>query len=228
MANNKKNSALMKRIASLEQRQKADDKNTEYKVSYYSTSVQMSNTWGGLQGMAPSTAQGTGAEGPMTTYGKNRIGNEINLRHWGLEAYIDLPKAQDGTPTFPLAQIPCRIIIVDNLTDDSVLTASDVLQNPLSTAQSLISPYKNSANASKRYKVHGDYKFTIGGYHNGDKRISFKMNLPKSGRVLHYQDAVSSTPSDFNMSVLFFANIAPSATNFPNFNLMVKSRFTDS
>ncbi|AJP36488.1 putative capsid protein [Avon-Heathcote Estuary associated circular virus 29] len=187
----------------------------------------MSNTWGGLQGLAPSTIQGTGAESSMTTYGKNRIGNEINMRHWSMDCFIDLPKALNGTPTFPLSQIPCRIILADNLTDDGALQAQDVLQNPLSNAQSLISPYKNSANASKRYKIYADYKFTVAGNKAG-KRIHFKMPIPKSGRVVHYQDGASSTPSDFNMSVLFFAEISPAGTNFPNLNLVVKSRFTDA
>lgn len=223
----RKSSALAKRISILETKQRADDKTTEYKVAYYSTSVQMSNTWGGLQGMAPQAAQGVGAESSMTNYGKNRIGNEINLRHWSMDCYIDLPKSLNKTPTFPLAQIPCRLILVDNLTDNGALAADDVLQNPLSNSQSLISPYKNSANASKRYKVYADYKFTITGDHGGDKRIHFKMPLPKSGRVVHYQDPVSTTPSDFNMTCLFFADISPAATNFPNLNLMVKSRFTD-
>lgn len=222
----RRSNGLAKRVSILEHKQKADDKNTEYKVCYFNGTSAMNDTWASIQGLAPNTQQGTGAESNMAGVGRLRIGNEINLRHWSMEAYIDLPKTTDGTPTFPLSQIPCRIILADNLTDDGLLVADDILQNPTSGPSSLVSPYKNSANASKRYRIYGDYKFTL--TREKDKRIHFKMPLPKSGRVLHYQDAVSTTPSDFNMSVLFFANVAVAGTNFPNFNYTVKARFTDS
>lgn len=223
----KNNSALIKRIASLEQRQAADDKNTEYKVSYYNLTQVMDDSWGTNSGMAPRTIAGVDAETNMAgTSGAARIGNEINLRHWSLEAYVDLPKSVDGTPTYPLSQVPCRVILADNLTDDSALGISDILANPTSTAQSLISPYKNSANASKRYKIYADYKFTLTG--EKDKRIKFKMPLPKSGRVLHFANSSATTPSDFNMTLFFYAQTSVTGSNHPNFNYVVKCRFTDS
>lgn len=220
-------SALVKRVKVLEEKQKADDKNTEYKVSYYNLTQVMDDSWGRNSGMAPRTIAGVDAETNMTgTSGAARIGNEINLRHWSLEGYVDLPKSVDGTPTYPLSQVPCRIILADNLTDDSTLDITDILQNPLSSAQSLISPYKNSANASKRYKIYADYKFTLTG--EKDKRIKFKMPVPRSGRVLHFADGSATTPSDFNMTVFFYAQSSVTGSNHPNFNYVVKCRFTDS
>lgn len=220
-------SALVKRVKVLEQKQKADDKNTEYKVAYYALTQVMDDSWGANSGMAPRTIQGVDAETNMAgSSGAARIGNEINLRHWSLEGYIDLPKSVDGTPSHPLSQVPCRIILADNLTDDDALTVADVLQNPTSNAQSLISPYKNSANASKRYKIYADYKFTLTA--EKDKRINFKMPIPKSGRVLHFANGSATSPSDFNMTLLFYAQTSVTGSNHPNFNYVVKCRFTDS
>lgn len=219
--------ALAKRLRVLEEKQKADDKTTEFKVSYYLLTQLMDNSWGVNSGMAPRTTHGTGAEGTISGgTGAIRIGNEINLRHWGLEGYVELPKTADGLVQNPTSQVPCRIIIADNLSDDTPLTASDVLQNPSSSADSLISPYKNSANASKRYRVYADYKFTL--TQEKDKRIKFKMPLPKSGRVIHYANGAAVSPSDFNVTLLFFANVSPVGSNDPKFHYQVKCRFTDA
>lgn len=222
----RKSSGLAKRVRILETKQAADDKNTEYKVSYYTAQRVMDNSWSSDYTMAPRTAQGTGAETTMGGVGGNRIGNEINLRHWNLEGYIALPKSTDGTPTFPLSQVPCRIIIADNLTDDTNLGAADVLQNPLSSAQSLISPYKNSVAGGKRYRILADYKFTLTA--EKDKRVKFRLKLPKSGRVLHYANATDIHPSDFNVSVMTFANVSVAGSNHPTFDFSIKSRFTDA
>ena len=129
--NRRSSNALAKRLSVLEQKQKADDKDTEYKVAYYNLTQVMDDSWGRNSGMAPRTIAGVDAETNMSgTSGSARIGNEINLRHWSLEGYIDLPKSADGTPTHPLSQVPCRIILADNLTDDSTLDITDILQNP--------------------------------------------------------------------------------------------------
>jgi len=223
---NRKSSGLAKRVRILEHKQAADDKNTEYKVSYYTTQLTMDDSWSVQSQMAPRTAQGTEAQTSMSGIGTNRVGNEINLRHWTLEGYVSLPKSTDGTPTFPLSQVPCRIIIADNLTDDTELGAADVLQNPLSSVQSLISPYKNKVTGGKRYRILGDYKFTLTA--EKDKRIKFRLKLPKSGRVLHYDADVTIHPSDFNISVLTFANVSVSGSNHPKFDFSIKSRFTDA
>lgn len=222
-----KSTGLAKRVKILEQKQAADDKNTEYKVAYYSVQQEMDDSWGNNSGMAPRISQGTGAENAASgSTGAIRIGNEVNLRHWSLEGYIALPKTSDGTLNYPLSQVPCRVLLVDNLTDDSALAITDVLQNPLSSVQSLISPYKNSANASKRYKVYADYKFTLN--REKDKRINFKMPIPKSGRILHYANGAASSPSDFNMTLLFYAQTSASGSNQATFDYIVKSRFTDA
>lgn len=222
----RKSSGLAKRVRILETKQKADDKNTEYKVSYFTDSKTLDDSWNQKFSMGPRTTQGVEAETDMIGSGAVRIGNEINLRHWSLEGYVELPKSTDGTPTFPLSQVPCRIILADNLTDDTGLTAADVLQNPLSTAQSLISPYKNSVAGGKRYRIHADYKFTLTA--EKDKRIKFKLKLPKSGRVIHYAGALDTHPSDFNLSLMFFANVSVSGSNHPKLTYVVKSRFTDA
>lgn len=222
----RKTSNLAKRVKVLEHKQKADDKNTEYKVSYFADDTILDDSWGQKFSMAPRTNQGTEAETNMVGAGNVRIGNEINLRHWSLEAYIALPKTADATPNFPLSQVPCRVILADNLTDDTGLTAADVLQNPLSTAQSLISPYKNSVAGGKRYRIYGDYKFTITA--EKDKRIKFKLKLPKSGRVLHYANATATHPSDFNLSLIFYAQTNAAGSNRPTMHYVVKSRFTDA
>lgn len=222
----RKSSGLAKRVRILETKQAADDKNTEYKVSYFAESRTLDDSWDKRSSLGPIADAGTEAETNMLGVGNVRIGNEINLRHWSLEGYVELPKSTDGTPTFPLSQVPCRIIIADNLTDNTGLTAADVLQNPLSGAQSLISPYKNSVAGGKRYKIHADYKFTLTA--EKDKRIRFRMKIPKSGRVIHYAGPTDEYPSDFNLSLMFFANVSVTGSNHPKFHYTCKSRFTDA
>lgn len=222
----RKSSGLAKRVSILETKQAADDKTTEYKVSYLTGFKTLDNSWDQRGNIGPRTQQGVEAETNMTGSGLVRIGNEINLRHWSIEGYVSLPKSTDGTPTFPLSQVPCRIIIADNLTDNTDLNASDVLQNPLSTTQSLISPYKNSVAGGKRYRIHADYKFTLTG--EKDKRIKFKLKLPKSGRVIHYPGPLDQYPSDFNISLMVFADVSVTGSNHPIFTYSCKSRFTDA
>jgi hypothetical protein len=222
-----KSNGLAKRVKILEQKQAADDKNTEFKVAYYSLQQTMDDSWASNSGMAPRITHGTGAENAASgTAGAIRIGNEVNLRHWSLEGYIALPKDVSGSVIEPNSQVPCRVLLVDNLTDDSALAITDVLQNPLSSVQSVLSPYKNSANASKRYKVYADYKFTL--TREKDKRISFRMPLSKSGRILHYANGSASTPSDFNMTLLMYAQTSVTEDNQPTFDYIIKSRFTDA
>ena len=96
----------------------------------------------------------------------------------------------------------------------------------MSGPQSLISPYKNSVAGGKRYRIHADYKFTLTA--EKDKRIRFKLKLPKSGRVIHYANATDVHPSDFNISMMFFANVSVAGSNHPKFNYVIKSRFTDA
>lgn len=223
--NRRMSNALAKRVSILETKQKADDNNTEYKVSYYNAESELDDSWGSNYSMAPRCTQGVAGQTNMGGVGAVRIGNEINLRYWSLEGYVSLPTSVDGTPTYPLSNVACRIIIADNLTDDTGLSAADVLQNAVTGPQSLISPLKNAVAGGKRYRVHADYKFSLNSHK--DKRIKFRLKIPKAGRVLHY-DGNSANPSDFNLSLLTFCNVSASASNHPKFNYVIKSRFTDA
>jgi len=221
-----KNKNLAKRVRVLEQKQAADDKTVEYKVSYYTATQTLDNGWAANYDMAPRCLQGVGGESQMSTNDPIRIGNQVNLRHWVLEGIVELSKTSDSVAMADTS-LPCRVIIADNLTDRTGLAATDVLQNVQSNSQSLVSPYKNSVSGGKRYKIYADYKFTLD-TQSGAKRIKFRMPLPKSGRVCHFDKNNSANPSDFNLTLLSFANISPISSNRPVFTYTIKARFNDA
>ena len=224
--NFRRSSTLAKRVKVLEQKQKADDNNTEFKVVYYNVDSNMDNSWGSNSNMAPNTTHGTDAEGDVNLTGNSRVGDQINLRHWTLEGVVQLPVTSDGVISNPNSSIPCRIILADNLTDNTALTAADVLKKTSSDLNTCISPYRNSAASGKKYRILMDKKIFL----DSDKSVhhfKFKMKLPKSGRVLHYDDA-SVAPSDFNITLLHFANVSTLSSNKPKFTYFIKARYTDA
>lgn len=220
--------SLAKRVRTLEVKQDADDKEKEFKVTYYSASQLMDNTWLSNYGMTPRTSQGAGGETAINSADPIRLGNQINLRYLSLTGIVKSVTNSIGVLTNRGSCIPCRIIIVDNLTDNTGLDATDVLQNPTAAnPDALTSSYKNKVAGGKRYRVYADYKFTLSDF-KPTKMINFKMPLPKSGRVLHYNGNLDTIPSDFNLSVLFFADTSVGGGNQPSFHFWVKSRFTDA
>lgn len=182
----------------------------------------MGSTWAANSGFALRTAQGVQAEG-NTGPGLNRIGNSVLLRSLSIAFKLSLPTDIDGVLNHPGSTTTYRIIIADNLSDDTALTASDLLEN---VSYSLTSPYKNSIGAGKRYKVYAD----MTGYLNGvrpERTFKFNMKLPKSGRVVHFNGG-STQPSDFNLSMIWIAtNISITSPNQPMLQYYVKSRFED-
>lgn len=224
----KGSSALAKRISVLETKQAADDKSTEYKVQYYDQSFSMSSSWTSASNFMFRTTQGVGAEGgvPSAGAGSIRIGNKINLRSNVVKMRCSMPRSGDGVLSLvnPYAT-QCRIIFVSNLTDNTSLAIGDVLND---TRYPVISPYKNSVAGGKRYKILADYKFTLTN-DKPDKLLTYKMKLPKSGRVLNYASALDINPSDFNVTMLWLsADTSPVSPNQPDFRYISKSRFTDA
>lgn len=218
-------SALARRVKVLEVKQKADDKNSERKVQYYRSPHPLDSTWGVNYGFALRTLQGTAGEG-NTNAGEIRIGNSINLRSMRFKFGLHLNKNSDGIPTAVDTATVCRIILVDNLTDDSGLDATDVLQDP--TSYPLISPYKNKVAGGKRYRVLMDKLVTISG-RNPDKFFNYSMPLPKSGRVVHYDGNLSQNPSDLNISLLYVVDsTGPISGNKPSLNMYNIARFEDN
>lgn len=220
----KKSMALAKRVKQLEIKQKADDKAQERKVQYYRSPHPLDSTWGANYGFALRTTQGTGGEG-NTAAGEIRIGNSINLRSMRFKFGLHLNKNTDGIPTAVDTATCCRIILVDNLTDDTGLVATDVLQDP--TSYPLISPYKNKVAGGKRYRVLMDKMVKISG-RAPDKFWNFSMPLPKSGRVVHYDGNLSQNPSDLNISLLYVVDsTGPVSGNKPQLNMYNIARFED-
>lgn len=220
----RKGSALAKRVKQLEIKQKADDKAQERKVQYYRSPHPLDSTWGANYGFALRTTQGTGGEG-NTSAGTTRIGNSINLRSMKFKFGLHLNKNTDGIPTAVDTATVCRILLVDNLTDDTGLTATDVLQDP--TSYPLISPYKNKVAGGKRYRILMDKMVKISG-RSPDKFWNFSMPLPKSGRVVHYDGNLSQNPSDLNVSLLYVVDsTGPVSGNKPQLNMYNIARFED-
>lgn len=217
-------SALAKRVKALEIKQKADDKSTERKVQYYRSPHPLDSTWGVNYGFALRTSQGTSGEG-NTNAGEVRIGNSINLRSMRFKFGLHLNKNSDGIPTAVDTATVCRIILVDNLTDNTGLDATDVLQDP--TSYPLISPYKNKVAGGKRYRVLMDKLVTISG-RQPDKFWNYSMALPKSGRVVHYDGDLAVNPSDMNISLLYVVEATgPTSGNKPDLHMYNIARFED-
>lgn len=216
--------ALAKRVKELEIKQAADDKSKERKVQYYRSPHPLDSTWGANFGFALRTTQGTEGEG-NTNAGESRIGNSLNLRSMRFKFGLHLNKNTDGIPTAVDTATACRIILVDNLTDNTGLVATDVLQDP--TSYPLISPYKNKIAGGKRYRVLMDKVITISG-RKPDKFFNFSMPLPKSGRVVHYDGNLSQNPSDLNISLLYVVDsTGPVSGNKPQLNMYNIARFED-
>lgn len=216
--------ALAKRVKVLETKQRADDKNTERKVQYYRSPHPLDSTWGANFGFALRLAQGTAGEG-NTSAGASRIGNSVNLRSMRFKFWLQLSKNSDGVPIEVNTSTICRIILADNLTDDTGLVATDLLQDP--TSYPITSPYKNAVAGGKRYRILMDKVITISG-RRSDKVFNYSMPLPKSGRVVHYDGALSSQPSDLNLSLIYVCDATgPTSGNKPQLNMYNIARFED-
>jgi len=220
--------ALAKRVKVLETKQKADDKAQERKVQYYRSPHSLSNSWGVNYGFAMRTLQGTAGEG-NTNAGETRIGNSVNLRTMAFKFRLDLFRNVDGVIGQPNSATVCRVLLVDNLTDDTGLTASDVLQDP---NYAITSPYKNAVSGGKRYRILMDKKIKLNGTNKPDAVWDFKMPLPKSGRTLHYAisapGAPLQNPSDMNISLIYYCTeISPTSGNKPVLYMYNIARFED-
>lgn len=221
----KKSTALVKRVKALEVKQKADDKTTERKKQYYYVPALLNNIWGSNGNFILRTGQGIEAEGNGTIAGRTRIGNSVNLRSSSIKFHISLPRNTDGNLSSIGMATVCRIMLVDNLTDNTSLLHSDILQTP---SYPITSSYKNSIASGKRYKVLMDKTFTVN-TDKPDKVFSFKLKVPKTGRVVHYNGNLDTNPSDFNVSLLYYcSDIAPLSTNQPLMRYYVKSVFEDA
>lgn len=221
----RKASNLAKRVKTLEIKQKADDKSTERKVQYYASTNMMNSVWSSNYDFILRTTQGTAGEG-TTAPGLTRIGNTINLRSSTINFHAKLIRDGNGQPLIPSQSTRCRVLLVDNLTGVESLAISDILED---SAYHYTSPYKSSVNRGERYRVLGDFKFNLNASNKADHQWKFKMPLPKSGRVIHYDEGTSvSLPSDFNVTMLWFCeDIGPLTAVQPQLQYYVKSSFED-
>lgn len=219
----KTSNALVKRVKALEIKQKADDKNTERKVQYYRSPHPVDAVWGVNYGFALRTSQGVAGEG-NTTAGDVRIGNSINLRSMKFKFHLALSKNSDGVPIEVNTATIARVILADNLTDDTGLDAGDLLQD---SNYPLVSPYKNAIAGGKRYRILMDKTIPISGRFP-DKMWDFSLPLPKSGRVVHYNGAVATNPSDLNLSLIYMCDATgPTSGNKPTLYMYNIARFED-
>lgn len=220
----KKTRGLASRLAVLETKQKADDKSSERKVQYYQTPTFLNSVWSSNNNFIVRTIKGLNAVG-NTSAGETRIGNTINLRSCVIRFRASFPKNTDAVLTESSNYgTLVRVLLVDNLTDSTALTATDILQVP---SYAMTSTYKNTIASGKRYRVLMDKKFAMTSQ-KPDVLFNFKMKLPKSGRVVHY-NANDQNPSDLNVSLIYYAtDIGPLSANQPVLQYMVKTRFEDN
>lgn len=217
---------LAKRVEKLEIQQKADEKRTETKTIYYQSPYTVSSTWANDYGIILRSKQGTAGDG-MSGGGStplSRIGNEVLLRGVDFAFSLNMLRDVDGTLTYPNSSTMCRILLVDNLTDTTPLSASDVLQSP---TYYLTSSYKKSVSGGKRYKVLMDKRISVGKEHP-DRYWKFKMPISKTGRVVHFDADTNEYPSDLRVSLLYICgDISISSGNKPLLQMFVKSRYED-
>ena len=209
----------------LTQRVRALENDTEYKVTYYSTGQIMDTSWATNYNMGPRTLQGTEGQGDVNVTDNTRIGNKVNLRYWTIEGIVELPKTTNLVA--PDALVQCRILIADNLSGDTGFNETDLLQDTTNVPRTLVSPWKNSVEGGKKYKMYKDMKFALTG-RKGFYRFKYKLPIPKTGRVLEFDQNSSGNPSNFNVSLCCFADVAPLGALRPSINYTVKARFTDS
>lgn len=212
-------------VKRLTQRVKALENDTEYKVSYYFASQIVDNTWTTNYEMAPRALQGAEGQGDVGIADNIRIGDKVNMRYWVIEGIVELPKVTNLVASDALVQ--CRLLIADNLTGDSGFTHVDLLQDTTTTSRTLTSPWKNSVAGGKKYKMYKDIKFALTG-RKGFYRFKFKLPIKKEGRVLEFDQNASGHPSNFNLSMCCFADVAPLGALRPTLSYTVKCRFTDS
>lgn len=215
--------ALAKRVKTLEIKQKADDKSTERKRQYQENAVFLNNVWQVATNFIVNTQHGTAAQGTNSP-GRIRIGDSINLRSSTIKFHAHLPRNSDGQSTVLDLSTRARVILVDNLDNIRGLGAADILQN---TAYPMVSPYKGSVAAGKRYRVLGDFQFNLNSYNKSDHTFTFKMPLPKSGRVVHYEGDAAN-PSDLNVSMIWLCkSISPLSAGQPAMEYYVNTQFED-
>ncbi|AXH73902.1 MAG: putative capsid protein [Circoviridae sp.] len=212
-------------VKRLTQRVKALENDTEYKVSYYSASQILDTSWSVNNSMAPRALQGSEGQADINTADNIRIGDKVNLRYWVMEGIVELPKVTNLVASDALVQ--CRILIADNLDGDTGLTQVDILQDATTVPRALVSPWKNSVSGGKKYKIYKDMKFALTG-NKGYHRFKFKLPIKKTGRVLEFDQNASGDPSNFNVSLVGFADVAPLGALRPTLSYTVQARFTDS
>merc|ERR1711903_235026 len=138
--------------------------------------------------------------------------------------WLQLSKNSDGVPIEVNTSTICRVILADNLTDNTGLVATDLLQDP---NYKITSPYKNAIAGGKRYRILMDKVITISG-RRSDKVWNYTMPLPKSGRVVHYESNLDFIPSDFNLSLIYVCDATgPTSGNKPQLNFYNIARFED-
>lgn len=215
--------SLLKRVKTLETKQKADDNATERKRQYQENIVFLNNVWQVATNFIVNTQHGTAAQGTNTP-GRIRVGDTINLRASTINFHAYIPRNSDGQSTVLDLSTRCRVILVDNLSNIRGLGAADILQN---TGYPLVSPYKSQIDSGKRYRVLADYKFNLNATNKADHQFKFKMPLPKAGRVVHY-DGDAANPSDLNVSLVWFCkNISPLSAAQPAMEYYVNTMFED-
>jgi len=216
-------SSLLKRVKTLEVKQKADDKATERKRQYQENIVFLNNVWQVATNFIVNTQHGTAAQGTNTP-GRIRVGDTLNLRASTINFHAYLPRNSDGVPSFLDMSTRCRVILVDNLDNIRGLGAGDILQN---TGYPLVSPYKSQVDSGKRYRILGDFKFNLNSTNKADHQFKWKMPLPKSGRVVHYEGDAAN-PSDLNVSLIWFCkSISPLSAGQPAMEYYVNTMFED-
>jgi hypothetical protein len=220
-----KSSSLVKRVKTLETKQKADDKSTERKVQFYNSITFLNNVWSANSDFLIRTQQGIKGQGSVSA-GETRIGDSINLRSCTINFYASMPRNSDGVVQDPQSSTRCRLLLVDNLSGTNNFTISDILQSP---TYYQTSPYKHAVTRGERYRVLGDYQFNLNATNKADHVFKFRMKLPKSGRVLHYNGSSDTNPSDLNVTMLWVAeSISPLSANQPTLQYYVKSSFEDN
>lgn len=220
-----KNSNFNKRLKKLETEQERDNKTIEYKQVYYvEDGIQTYQAWNIRQNILPTLLQGTedGGNTVAPFVANARIGNNITIVSLTITFECSI------SAHYPNG-VGCRFIIVDNKQGSLALPASKCLQND-STNYSMVSSFKTNPSFGETYNKLMDKRFTLNTYDNPIQRWTWKMKLPKSGKVISFPDNSSSLPVDFNMSINAFSDfdLLGVPADRPKYKMFCKLKYIDA
>lgn len=222
--------ALKKRVARLETQAKETKKTLEHKQVYYAGLSTAGLTWSQNYSFTPRLFQGVedGNTLSVSATPLSRVGNSITLKSCVAQFSVSLPRETDGELKQQVrACHNVRIILVDNIDNVNPISPSDCLADD---SRAMVSGYNIAPPSGKNYNILMDKRFSLDnfGKRGSEKRFIFKMKIPKSGKVIEYQNNVSEHPINYQLSLLIWSSCSTGSVLKPVVEYAFKSKYIDA